>query len=158
MNQKNEAYSLIANLYILGRMFRNAELTKEHYGTDIELFPNEAYTLRIIAESQGINQKEISALMCWTKGATSVIIKSLIQKGLIISRKGTMDQRVDNLYPTEDGMKVYQTHLDYDKRYFEMFVRESGVPYEDFVKTNETLEKFLCFIRERKSRQTSNFT
>lgn len=149
IRKKAEAANFIDNLYKIGRYFRDAEKRPRYYGTDILMYPNEAYTLKAIVESEGINQKELSEQMVRTKGATSVVVKKLIQKGLVISKSESMDLRIGSLYPTEKGMQVYKAHRKYDEEYIDLVSNHANLTREDMEKLNEMLETLMNVIKER---------
>ncbi len=66
----------------------------KYYGTEELLYTNEVHTLKIIAQNEGITQKQLTDKMFRTKGATSVMIKKLEKKGLIIRQEDKMDARI----------------------------------------------------------------
>lgn len=158
MKNTNDTSNFIAMLYSVGHLLHRAELNPKYYGSDIQLYPNEAYTLRIIAENQGINQKEITARMHRTKGATSVVVKGLIQKGLVVIRNESADMRIGSLYPTEKGMQIARIHLDYDHRYIEKFLASERLSQEDVLRVMQVMQAFVCYIDQRSRQQNHDFT
>ena len=152
MKDGRAAVDFVDNLYKVSRFFRSAETSPQYYGTDTMLYPNEAYTLRAIAEQPGINQREISQAMYRTKGATSIVIAKLVQKGLVECRKDREDQRMDRLYATEDGMKFYRSHRDYDMRYISMLCRELDLSMEDLEQVNNTVVLLMELNTRRRER------
>ncbi len=158
MSHSNNPSNFIAMLYSVGHLLHRAELNPKYYGSDIQLYPNEAYTLRIISENQGISQKEVTQMMHRTKGATSVVIKALIQKGLVVTRNESPDMRISSLYPTQKGSQVALTHLDYDRRYIEKFLASEDIPPEDLLRVQQTLQTFITYIDQRSLQQNDDFT
>lgn len=155
---RSDVTNFIDNLYTLSRFFRSAETKPRYYGTDILLYPNEAYTLRAIAECPGTNQTEISQRMHRTKGATSVVVQKLIRKGLAVCKNESIDQRVGCLYATEKGMEVYQLHRDYDNRYLQMISREMNMPLEELELVNKAIVCFMELTVRRQIEHNDDFT
>lgn len=158
MGSKTNAANFIDNLYTLSRYFRSAETKPRYYGTDILLYPNEAYTLRAIAENPGISQTEISSRMYRTKGATSVVVQKLIQKGLAVCRSESLDQRIGSLYVTEKGNEVCQSHRDYDARYMDMLSQELDISMEELDLVNDTIVRFMELNIRRRQEKRNDFT
>ena len=155
MKDGKQAADFVDNLYKVSRRFRYMETRPQYYGTDTLLYPNEAYTLKAIAERPGISQREISQAMYRTKGATSIAVAKLVQKGLVECRKGSEDHRLDMLYTTEAGMEVYRTHRDYDERYLHMVCRELDVSMEEMARVNDILVRLMELnIRRREQKET----
>ena len=93
MQYTDEFNKLIQNFYEIERMICSLEKEPKTYNTDQLLYFNEVHTLGKIAQNEGISQKELSHAMYRTKGATSVIINKLLQKGLIEKSSGKGDMR-----------------------------------------------------------------
>lgn len=74
----------------------------------VTLYANEAHTLRIIAQNEGISQTEISALMLRTKGATSAMVDKLVEKKLVYRQRERGDQRRYLLMLAPLGRQVYE--------------------------------------------------
>lgn len=136
---EEELLDLVDNLYLQGRQIRSMENKPRYYGSDILLYPNEVYTLKAIAQQEGINQTELSELMLRTKGATSTVIQKLKQKGLIEQREDKNDSRFAQLYPTEKGKEIYRNHLEYDKRYIARLSRHLDISMEELAQMNRIL-------------------
>lgn len=134
-----ELSDMVDNLYIHGRLMRSGENKPRYYGSDILLFPNEVYTLKAIAQEEGINQTELSEKMFRTKGATSAVVQKLVQKGLVIQVGGETDSRISRLYPTEKGRQVYKNHLEYDMRYLEYLSKRLHISLEELAQVNRVL-------------------
>lgn len=135
----SELSDMVDNLYKHARLTRSIENKPRYYGGDTLLYPNEVYTLRAVVQREGINQTELSEEMARTKGATSAVVQKLVQKGLVEQRAGEQDQRFTRLYPTEKGLKVCQTHLDYDMRYAEFLCQRLDLNLEQLAQANHVL-------------------
>ncbi len=136
---ETELVDFVDNLYIRGRHMRSMENKPRYYGSDTLLYPNEVYTLKAIAQNEGINQTQLSEQMFRTKGATSAVVQKLKQKGLIIQKEDSQDSRFSQLYPTEKGLEIYRNHLEYDKRYTHWLCRRLGITLEELASTNRVL-------------------
>ena len=153
-----ELVDMIDNLYLLGRRMRMMENKPRRYGGDTPLFPNEVYTLKAIAQQAGINQTELSEQMFRTKGATSVVIRKLKKKGLIIQRDDEQDSRISRLYPTEKGMEIYRGHLAYDHKYIVELAGSLDVALEDLANMNRVLRSMnQRFLRRYQEQGTAAF-
>jgi len=148
----------VDNLYVQGRYMRSMETKPRYYGSDILLYPNEVYTLKAIAQQEGINQTELSEQMFRTKGATSTVVQKLKQKGLVIQQEDKTDSRFIQLYPTEKGREVYRNHLEYDKRYLASLAKHLNVSLEELATTNRVLRMMnQDVIRRYKERGAADF-
>ena len=84
-----------------------------------------------------------------TKGATSVMIKKLEKKGLIIRQEDKMDARILRLYLTDKGKTVNEVHLKYDEDKMSELMREVSLSDEEVNSTNHVLELFIDFAGKR---------
>lgn len=155
-----ELMDMVDNLYLQGRQIRSMENKPRYYGGKILLYPNEVYTLKIIVQKEGINQTELSEQMFRTKGATSMVIGKLKQKGLVVQKtsKGG-DQRISQLFATEKGKKVYENHLIYDRRYVERLSKHLDVSLDDLAQMNRVLRMMnQDFIRRYREKGADDFS
>lgn len=152
MSDIEEAIRLIDNLYSVEKIVSAMEKEPKYYGTEEILYSNEVHTLKMIAQYEGMTQKELTDKMLRTKGATSVMIKKLEKKGLIIRREDERDARVFRLYLTEKGERVHRCHLKYDEEIVALWMRELNFSREEIADTNNFLEKFINYVEERMRR------
>lgn len=152
MSDIEEAIRLIDNLYSVEKIVSAMEKEPKYYGTEEILYSNEVHTLKMIAQYEGMTQKELTDKMLRTKGATSVMIKKLEKKGLIIRREDERDARVFRLYLTEKGERVHRCHLKYDEEIVVLWMRELNFSREEIADTNNFLEKFINYVEERMRR------
>lgn len=152
MSDIEEAIRLIDNLYSVEKIVSAMEKEPKYYGTEEILYSNEVHTLKMIAQYEGMTQKELTDKMLRTKGATSVMIKKLEKKGLIIRREDERDARVFRLYLTEKGERVHRCHLKYDEEIVVSWMRELNFSREEIADTNNFLEKFINYVEERMRR------
>lgn len=156
---EDELVDFVDNLYFQGRHIRSMEKKPRYYGSDILLYPNEVYTLKVIAQQEGINQTELSEQMFRTKGATSAVIQKLKQKGLIIQQEDRSDSRFTQLFPTEKGKEVYRNHLEYDKRYLERLSRHLDISLEELANANRVLRMMnQDVVRRYRERGADDFS
>ena len=80
MDINEKFYKLIDQFYTIEKIVNDLEKSPRNYGTTQKFYSNETHTLKMIAEHEGINQKELSEKMYRTKGATSVMIEKLLKK------------------------------------------------------------------------------
>ncbi len=149
MTDMKEAVRLIDNLYSVERIVAAMEKEPKYYGTEELLYSNEVHTLKMVAQYEGMTQKELTDKMFRTKGATSVMIKKLEKKGLIIRKEDEKDARVLRLYLTEKGVRVHRCHLKYDEEIMKAWMGELNFSMEEIADTNHLLEKFICYVEKR---------
>ena len=93
-----------------------------------------------------------------TKGATSVVIRKLKKKGLIIQRDDEQDSRISRLYPTEKGMEIYRGHLAYDHKYIVELAGSLDLALEDLANMNRVLRSMnQRFLRRYQEQGTAAF-
>ena len=149
---------MVDNLYLLGRQTRAMESSPRHYGGEVLLYPNEAYTLKMIAQNPGINHTELCEQMFRTKGATSAVVRKLKQKGMIEQRDDEKDSRFSRLYVTEEGEQVYRNHLEYDRKYIEGLLKRLDVSTEELEVMNNVLRMInQDVIRRYRERGAGDF-
>ena len=148
MNRANEIARLIENCYEVSRMMNAIEKNPKTYHTDYVLYSNEVHTLKAIAEQEGISQKELTARMLRTKGATSSVIDKLVKKGLVRKEVKEEDQRVTRLFVTEEGWKVHEAHMKYDMEKVQQWMGNIGIADEKLAVASEVLERFTDFYRK----------
>ena len=122
----NEKFSeLIDQFYTIEKIVNDLEKTPRSYGTEQKYYSNETHTLKMIAEHEGINQKELSEKMYRTKGATSVMIEKLLKKGLIEKRISDVDSRSHCLYLTEKGKEINECHMQHDTEVLKIWLEDA---------------------------------
>lgn len=141
---------MVDNLYKRGRQSRSLENSPRYYGSDILLYPNEVYTLKAIAQNEGINQTELTKVMFRTKGATSVVVRKLVNKKLVEQRSEEEDLRVSRLYPTQKGLEVYRAHLEYDLKYLDQLADRLNISLDDLITANRVLRILIRSFDERR--------
>lgn len=148
MEDMKEAIRLMENLYSVERVVSVMEKEPKHYGTEELLYANEVHTLKTVAQQEGITQKELTDKMFRTKGATSVMIRKLEKKGLIIRKEDEKDARIFRLYLTEKGKRVHKCHLEYDEKIIGRWMEELDFSREEIERTNQVLEKYISYVEK----------
>ena len=144
---------MVDNLYKRGRQSRSMENSPRYYGSDILLYPNEVYTLKAIAQNEGINQTELTKVMFRTKGATSMVIRKLVNKKLVEQRTEAKDLRVSRLYPTQKGLEVYRAHLEYDLKFLDQLADRLNISLDDLITANRVLRILIRSFDERREEE-----
>lgn len=80
------------------------------YGTKI-MFQAEAYMLDAIGENPGITITELSDFFSKTVSACSQLVKKLVDKGLAYQRKNKQNNRMNNIFLTDEGTDVFKDHI-----------------------------------------------
>lgn len=143
MNHPKEFDELVDSFYEIERLLDALEKKPHTYGSDYLLYSGEAHTLEIICENEGLTQKALSERMYRTKGATSVMVDKLVQKGLITKSTGRGDQRKNALYPTEEGRRVNENHLNYDSQWISSWFHSMDISQQELSITNEVIKKCI---------------
>lgn len=149
MAELKEVIRLVENLYTVERVVAALEKEPRCYNTGEQLYTNEVHTLKEIALNEGITQKELTEKMFRTKGATSVVINKLVDKGLIRKVTDDMDARVLRLYLTSKGWEVHNCHLRYDEEKISSWMQELDFGAKEVDITNDLLERFIRFVRDK---------
>lgn len=144
MSTADEVSKMIEHLYTMDRILLAMQKKPHDYG-GVFLHANEAHTLKAIAQHEGISQTELSDQMLRTKGATSVVVDKLVEKGLVTRSRVEGDQRRYLLALTEKGWSVHQAHIEYDERHAHMAAREVGLTTEELETANRALERVTRF-------------
>lgn len=144
MSKTEELARLIEQLYATDCVL-TAMQKKPHIYAGVSLHTNEAHTLKMIAQSEGISQIELSDQMLRTKGATSLMVDKLVEKGLVRRERVDGDQRRYLLTLTEAGLAVHAAHLARDEYHTEKAGRELSLTEEDLTAANRVLEQINTF-------------
>ena len=147
MSASNEINHLINQLYTVELIMKALRVRPRSY-FDIELYDNEAHTLEMIVENEGLSQAELTERMFRTKGSTSVMVDKLIKKGLVSREKLETDRRYCILTPTEKGRKVNQAHINYDMEHARLVAESINLKEEELKETNRILEHLIEFYTD----------
>lgn len=147
MSAANEINRLIDQVYTIELLLKSFHAKPRSYD-GLTIYDSETHTLKIIAENEGISQTQLSERTFRTKGATSLMVDKLIEKGLIRRQRTPDDQRRYFLALTDKGRAVHLSHLAYDKAHAEMVAAASGIGQEDLKLTNGVLERLITFYEK----------
>lgn len=103
--------------YRFASMFRESEKIQNDYGTGDLYTSLEVHTVTRIEDNPGITVTEIAEQTARTKGAVSQIITKLENKGLVRREKDPENPRRVCLFVTEEGLRLSQSHKQYDDTY-----------------------------------------
>ena len=148
MAELKEMIKLIENLYTMERMIAAMEKEPRYYNTDQLLYTNEVHTLKVIAQFEGITQKELTEKMFRTKGATSIIINKLEKKDLVVRREDKDDARMYRLYLTEKGRIVNDSHIRFDEVKISSWLEDLKFTEDELRQTNHLLETVAKYVEE----------
>lgn len=142
MSSVDEIAKLLEKLYAIERIMNAIQKKpREYAGTS--LYANEAHTLQLIAQNEGISQAELSERMYRTKGATSVMVDKLVKKGLVNRCREDGNQRRYLLTLTEHGRNVSEAHEEYDTQHARWAAEQLGLSQEELQNTNHTMESVI---------------
>ena len=134
----------IEKFYTINRIL-NALQKKPHTYASETLCANEAHTLKLIAQNEGISQSELSDRMFRTKGATSVVVDSLASRGLVKREREQGNQRRYLLSLTERGQEVHKAHIAYDTVSAQLACAAIGLSEDQLVELSSNLDKIIEF-------------
>lgn len=147
MSTIDEISTLIDQLYTMDRILTAMQKRPIEYA-GVSLHANEAHTLKAIAQNEGISQTELSDRMFRTKGATSVMVDKLVEKGLVHRQRVDGDQRRYLLTLTEQGRLVHRQHLAYDEAHARWAADRLGLEKDSLQVTNQVMEQLIHFYSE----------
>ena len=90
-----------------------SEDIKRYYGTDILLTRKEINTIQLIGQYPQIGIVDLAERQGVTKGATSQMVKKLVEKGLVTKKQSPSSEAEICLELTELGQKAFKGHDDY---------------------------------------------
>ena len=140
---KNNLMDLTDNLYKINRIINAQDRKSRDYGNSISLYPNEAHTLKNIAECEGISMIDLTSKMFRTKGATSIVVEQLVKKNLLKKVKNDLDNRIFNLYLTDLGVETNQVHLSYDSTALNRLTEKINLNEDDIDIANAVLLQLI---------------
>lgn len=134
----------IEKLYTIDRII-TAMQKRPHCYAGEPMHSNEAHTLKTIAENEGISQAELSEQTLRTKGATSVMVDKLVQRGLVHRERESGNQRRYLLTLTERGWAVHQAHMAYDEAHARHAAQALGMSEAELVDLDNKLQRIIDF-------------
>jgi len=103
------------------------ERQTRHYGTSIDLHPSEIHTIELIGNNPGLNISQIAKRMGIELPSTSVMIKKLKKKGLVIKYllEGNKKEKLVTLTPKGkeafEGHKKFHEYWDAGDRFLQNY-------------------------------------
>lgn len=147
MSKEQEIHTLLNQMYTVELVLRSFRGQPKTY-CGVTLYDNESHTLEAIAENPGISQAQLSQRMCRTKGATSVMVDKLMEKGLILRQRESEDRRRCVLTLTALGRQVNQAHVAFDSAHAAKVSAALELDEEDFRRANQVIAQLIDFHRE----------
>ncbi|MCI8969926.1 MAG: MarR family transcriptional regulator [Oscillibacter sp.] len=140
--------ALLDQFYNMERIITAIEKQPKTY-EGVSLHANESHTLKLIAQSEGISQADLSERMYRTKGATSIAVDKLVKKGLIRREREEGNQRRYLLTLTGLGWRVHEAHLRYDAANAEWAAGLLDLTEQDLETTIRTLDRVITLYSRR---------
>lgn len=134
----------IEKFYTINRILNDLQKKPHTYASET-LYANEAHTLKLIAQNEGISQSELSDRMFRTKGATSVVVDSLVSRGLVKREREQGNQRRYLLSITERGKEVHDAHIAYDTASAQRASIATGLSENQLAELSSNLDKLIEF-------------
>lgn len=137
----------IEKLYAVDRIIAALQ-KKPHRYAGIDLHASEAHTLKLIGLQEGISQTELSEQTFRTKGATSLLVDKLVERGLVQRQREQGNQRRYFLRLTEEGRKVHAAHLAYDDEQALQAARAIDLSEQELQELAEHLDRFIAYYAQ----------
>lgn len=151
MNDENRRYQSFVALL---EMFERIEKQINEYESiprmyeDYLMYYREIHTIAFIGDHEGTTATEISKHFSLTKSTVSHLLKKLKDRGFLRQVRNDKDAKIQNIYLTEEGKKVYTVHSHYDEqRHKELYSKFSEVPSEE-ISTCVKIMEMLIDIQE----------
>ncbi|MDR7869519.1 MAG: MarR family transcriptional regulator [Tissierellaceae bacterium] len=126
------------------RIITSYQNSPRKYGTDDLLYQTDVHVLQMIEENPGANLNELAAKSYRTKSAMSVLIKSLVEKGLVKRKRDVDDNRQYIITLTEKGELIHKFHTKLDCENYTRILSEMSniedISLEDLKSTVKVLE------------------
>ena len=113
----NKRYQLFCEL--IDVFDRGCDLIEEydtllHDYNGVILFQAESQMIKVIGDHPGITASEISKMFHKTSSASSQLIRKLRKKEWVMQVRNSENNRVYNLYLTDEGAKIYKYHQQFE--------------------------------------------
>ncbi len=103
-----------------------------HDYNGVILYQAESQLIKLIGNTPGISAAECARKLKKTLSACSQLIKKLKKKGWILQDRNELNNRVYNLYLTDEGKVIYRNHRKFEERCYKRTYRLlSECPDED---------------------------
>lgn len=126
------------------RLMRMYDEMPHQYGDSI-LYQMESHIVELIGCHPGITATEISEILKKTPSACSQVIRKLRNKGLVYQNRSEENNRIYNLYLTENGWELYSAHAtvddECDRRKKEKLVKYSEAELKMFLEIQKLINE-----------------
>lgn len=143
MEKVNILSEIMESMYEFERIMQSYQNTPRQYGTEDLLYMTEAHTIEEIGNNPGQTLKQLAEKTYRTESAMSLVIKNLNKKNLIIRNRSLKDNRKYEIFLTEKGKKVYETHDAMDKDNYKYFLFEIQEKINYSSKDLKNISEFL---------------
>ena len=127
--------------------YNQKETKKRDYGVDVSLTQTEIHLIAAIGERPGIGVKALAEMKGVTTGATSQMIKKMVQKGLVRKQISAESEAKIELTLTEKGQICFENHQKYhkeaNKKWYQLFDRLDDDGYETLTQILNHMEEML---------------
>jgi DNA-binding MarR family transcriptional regulator len=106
-NNQDEAYDLAASLQATFMSLESGIPEVVVGGRMTQMTLNQVRALHLIEATPGINQKDIARILSITRASVSVLIRKMVDLGLVDARPDKHDRRAAALHLTEAGRAIY---------------------------------------------------
>ena len=119
MEKENKRYELFCQM--IDSFDDGCDLTNEydamlHNYNGVIMFQAESQLIKMIGNNPGITASELAQRSKKTNSACSQLIRKLKQKGWVIQKRNESNNRMWNLFLTEEGEQIYQAHYQFESR------------------------------------------
>lgn len=119
--------------------------TQLHDYNGVILYQAESQLIKLIGNFPGISAAECANKLKKTLSACSQLIKKLKNKGWIRQERNELNNRVYNLYLTEEGKEIYKNHRKFEekcyKRTYRLLDSCTEAEFKTFIKVQKLLNK-----------------
>lgn len=126
------------------RLMRLYDEMPHQYGDSI-LYQMESHTVELIGCHPGITATEISEILEKTPSACSQVIRKLRNKGLVYQDRSEENNRIYNLFLTENGWELYNAHAtvddECDRRKKEKLVKYTEAELRQFLEIQRLINE-----------------
>lgn len=145
-NMENERYNLFVQL--VDEFDRGCELTEEydallHNYNGTILFQAESQMIKMIGNHPGITASEISKTFGKTGSASSQLIRKMKEKGWVRQERNLKNNRLYNLFLTEEGEVIYQNHKEFEERCYQRTFHSLDTFTEDEMKLYIAIQRCM---------------
>ena len=155
MNKIEEFYNFMNKIVSYEAVSVEHDSIPRDYGVDDKVYINEARTLNLIKENDGISTSELAALEKKSNSAISQKIKKLSKKGLVFVEQDKDDYKRLNIHLTKDGLNVCKKQMELDDIFFSKIFDEidnwESIDYNKIIRVIDVIEREkLDYIEENK--------